>query len=186
MKKIRRRASMLLTLAMVLSFAVLPASAKEYSAARDEDPWMAAVMAADDCEVRYTMDGSAEIITATLSADELPALFRANQNPYSNDGTAYWNAPSRDSFQCVSGRGKNCRVATTNMDSDNNLKVTYKYTINGEQFSSSETVDPGDWSVAVIKSTTGTDLTCRVDVTMTPTRGTDGLSADWLFEAEQY
>ena len=86
----------------------------------------------------------------------------------------------------MSGRGKNCRVATTNMDSDNNLKVTYKYTINGEQFSSSETVDPGDWSVAVIKSTTGTDLTCRVDVTMTPTRGTDGLSADWLFEAEQY
>ncbi len=186
MKKFRRFTSMLLTLTMALSFAVFPASAKEYSAARDEDPWMAAVLAADDCEIRYTTDGSAEIITATLSADEIPALFRANPNPYSNDGTAYWNAPSKDSFQCVSGRGKNCRVATTNMDNDNNLKVTYKYTINGEQFSSSETVDPGDWSVAVIKSTTSTDLTCRVDVTMTPTRGTDGLSADWLFEAEQY
>lgn len=186
MKKLNRLTSLLMALAMVCAFTVLPASAMDYSAAQDEDPWMAAVLAADDCEIRYTKDGTAKIITATLSGDELPALTRANPNPYRNEGTAYWNNPSSDSFQCVSGRGKNCRVATTNMDSENNLKVTYNYSINGENFSSSETAKPGNWSVAVIKSTNGADLSCNVGVTMTPMRGTDGLSANWLFEAEQY
>ena len=60
------------------------------------------------------------------------------------------------------------------------------YTINGENISATNTVVPGDWAVTVIQSTNGKDLTCRVNATMTPTRGTTGLSADWLFEAEQY
>lgn len=186
MKQFKRIASLVLSLTLALSCTVLSAGAKENNVMDDNDPWVAAALAADDCEIRYTEDGSAMIITATLSDNEFPARTRATPNPYSNEGTAYWNDPSSDSFQCVNGRGKNCRVATTNKDSDNNLKVTYTYTINGEQFSSSETAKPGKWSVAVIKSTNGKDLTCRVDATMTPTRGTAGLSADWLFEAEQY
>ena len=80
MKKLNRLTSLLMALAMVCAFTVLPASAMDYSAAQDEDPWMAAVLAADDCEIRYTKDGTAKIITATLSGDELPALTRANPN----------------------------------------------------------------------------------------------------------
>lgn len=188
MKKFRRIATMLLALSLALSIVVIPAAAAD-NQVPDEDPWVAALLAADDCEIRYTEDGSARIITATLDEDEMPAQTRS-MNPYDESGTTFWNDNSEVFFQCEDGWGKTCRVATYNTDEENNIDVTYSYVINGTPISTSDTMEPEGRYVAVIESTNGEDLTCSVDVLLKPTinpAGTgDGLSAEWYLEAEQY
>lgn len=187
MKKFRRITTMLLALSLALSIAVIPAAATN-NRALDADPWVATLLAADDCEIRYTEDGLARIITATLDEDELLPLTRSS-NPYYSHGTTYWNDNSTDYYQCENGRGTVCRVITTNVDSENNLKVTYDYKITDTPISTSETIKPTKTSAAVIQSTNGQDLTCRVDVIMKPDvnpSGTgNGLSAEWEFMARQ-
>lgn len=83
MKKFNRIVSLLMVLALAVSAAAVSESAIDNSEMDDNDPWVAAALAADDCEIRYTEDGSARIITATLADDELPMQnARASTNPY--------------------------------------------------------------------------------------------------------
>lgn len=182
MKKNRQFVSLLLALALALSFAVLPASA---AAVRD-DPWEAVLLAAEDYEIRCTEDGSAMILIATLPAGEpLPAAYAAGYSSSDPEyGTAEWNNPSERTFRCRNGQGKNCRLAVDNLaDSTCSLKVEYDYYINGEDASTYDIVEPGKRSVVLIKSRDDRDLTCSIDITMTPYRG---LSAKWSYEGDQY
>lgn len=174
--KRNRSFALLLALALALAFAVPPVSA-----AADQDPWEAALLAAGDCEIRYTEDGFAMIIIATLPAGEpLPAAFAASDP----SGIAEWNNPSELTFRCRNGQGKNCRLAVvSSTDNTCSLKVAYDYYINGEDASSYDIVEPGKRSVVLIKSRDDRDLTCSIDITMTPYRG---LSAKWTFEGNQY
>lgn len=64
MKKRNRIVSLVCALALVFSITIIPAAATDYMSS--QDPLMAAVMVADDYEVRYTEDGSAMIITASI------------------------------------------------------------------------------------------------------------------------
>lgn len=185
MKKTNRFITMLSVLAMVCSFTILPVSATWNSTVPVDDPWVAAALAADDCEIRYTEDGTARIITATLSPEELPPTTRADDS-YRNTGITYWNNYSTESFRCSNGNGENCRVSTTNTDAENALKVTYTSVINGEDVAITEVKQPGESHVIIIQSTNGSDLTCNITATLSPQRGTTGLSAEWLFEANQY
>ena len=137
MKKRNRIMSFVCAIALVFSITIIPAAAVDY--ASSQDPLMAAVMAADDYEVRYTEDGSARIITATLPSSEL-AIMTRSVNPYSSEGIAYWNDPSEESFQCRNGWGRNCRIVTDNVDLENNMRVTYAYNLNGEDLSTTRTV----------------------------------------------
>lgn len=182
MKKSNRFITLLSVLAMVCSFSIIPVSATWNPTVQANDPWVAAALAADDCEIRYTEDGSARIITATLSPEELPPVTRSNE-VYTNKGTAYWNNYSVESFQCVNGRGENCRVTTTNTDAETNLEIVYETVINGEDISISEEKKPGKSFMILVQSSNGSDLTCNITATFNPQ---GGISADWSFEASQY
>ena len=184
MKKSRRIVSLLLSLSLALAIMVFPVSAIDTTEFDNSDPLIAALLASEDCEVRYVRNGTVRIIVATLGEDELPTLTRAS-NPYIVYGTAYWNNPSEESFQCRVGWGTTCSIRTFNQDTENNLRVQYDYEIDGVPLSLSQTAVPGESVFTSIDSPTGEDLTCLIEATMTPERGTTGLSADWMLRAQQ-
>ena len=185
-KKVKRIFSMLLSLSLVFSFVVFPVSAADSNESHvEDDPWMIAALSAEDCDIRYTADGFM-IITATLSDAEIPAQTRTSTNPYTSSGTAYWNAPSEESFQCNDGWGTTCRIVINNDDLENKLEITYLCTTNDGPLTVEETVNIGDGSVFLVRSPDDSDLDWLIDITIKPARGRDGFSADWSLEANQY
>ena len=144
---------------------------------------VAAALSAEDCEIQYTKDGSARIITATMPAEQVVALTRA-ANPLHEEGTATWDYPSEVSFQCRNGWGKNCRVAVENVATNTcSMKVVFYHDINGDSVTTERTVKVGDVGVTFVESTTGADLTCRIDTTISPYRG---VTVDWKYDCDQH
>lgn len=188
MRKSRRIISLLFTLALAFATMVFPASAADTTEFDNSNPLTAALLASDDCVVRYAKGGTVRIIVATLSNDEIPAIMTlaSNPNPHREEGTAYWNDPSVVSFQCRDGWGTECTIRVYNEDTENNLKVQYDYEINGEPLSIQMTAVKGDSVFTTVESPDSDDLTCYIETTMTPARGTTGLSADWSYFGNQY
>lgn len=183
MKRRNRILSLLFALALVFSITIIPVAAADY--ANSQDPLMAAVMAADDYEVRYTEDGSAMIITATVSSENVPAMEATvwSTNPKEQTGTATWNDNSEVYFQCRNGWGTVCRLVYTNEDESVDLEIEQDFVINGEPVNIVEYASPGESKVTIIRSNSSTNLTCRIDTILSPD---GGLSVDWSFYGEQY
>lgn len=183
MKKRNRIVSLVCAIALVFSITIIPVAAVDY--ANGQDPLMAAVMAADDYEVRYTEDGSAMIITATVAAEDIPAMEATvwSTNPKEQTGTSAWNDNSEVYFQCRNGWGTVCRLAYTNEDDSVDLEIEQDFVVNGEPVNIVETAAPGESKVTVIRSTSSNDLTCRIDAILSPD---GGISVDWSYYAEQY
>lgn len=98
-----------------------------------------------------------------------------------NDSSDY---PSEVSFQCRNGWGKNCRVAVENVATNTcSMKVVFYHDINGDSVTTERTVKVGDVGVTFVESTTGADLTCRIDTTISPYRG---VTVDWKYDCDQH
>ena len=186
MLKFKRFASLILALTLSLSFAVLSASAADIPPA--EDPLLELMLAADDCEIRNTRDGSAQVITATLTKEQvesLPAAYAtAASNTYTDDGIAAWNAPGQVTFRCRNGFGKSCTIYVTNEDETADMKVVHTYIVNGDTVSTTEYVHPKKFNYAYIRSNTDADLTCTVTTTITPDTG--WLTVGWSYSSTQF
>lgn len=183
MKRRNRIVSLVCALALVFSITIIPAAAADYVSS--QDPLMAAVMAADDYEVRYTEDGSAMIITATVSSECVPAMEAAvwSTNPKEQTGTSAWNDNSEVYFQCRNGWGTVCRLVYTNEDDSVDMEIEQDFVVNGEPVNIVEYASPGESKVTIIRSNSSTNLTCRIDAILSPD---GGLSVDWSYYAEQY
>lgn len=183
MKERSRIVSLVCALALVFSVTVIPAAAVD--TAVSQDPLMVAVMAADDYEVRYTENGSAMIITATVASEDLPAMAAVMRaaNPKEQSGTSAWNDNSEVFFQCKNGWGTVCRLVYTNEDESVDMEIEQDFVVEGEPVNIVEHASPGESKVTIIRSNNGVDLTCRVDATLSPERG---ISVDWSYYAEQY
>lgn len=183
MKRRNRIVSLVCALALVFSITIIPVAAADYASSRD--PLMAAVMAADDYEVRYTENGCAMIITATVATEDIPAMVTAVRaaNPKEQTGTSAWNDNSEVYFQCRNGWGTVCRLVYTNEDDSVDMEIEQDFVVNGEPVNIVEYASPGESKVTVIRSTSNNDLTCRIDAILSPD---GGLSVDWSYYAEQY
>lgn len=184
MLKFKRFASLILALTLSLSFAVLSASAADIPPT--EDPVLELMLAADDCEIRNTRNGSAQIITATLTKEQvesLPATYAAATNELNRTGTASWNAHSNLTFNCKNGYGKSCTIYVTNTDATNDIKIVHDFTVDGDTVSTTEYAHPDEFKFVSIRSNTDADLVCRIDTTLSPD---GGLSVQWSYSATQF